>query len=177
MQRRAIRVWDPFVRIGHWALALTVLAAWLTREGWGRWHEWIGYVGLALVAARVAWGLWSSGTARFSAFVRSPAVTWRYARQVLAAREPRHVGHNPLGAWMIVALLAAVTLVGASGWLYTTDRFWGVEWVEQLHSLLADALLVLIVLHVAGVLLASFRHRENLVWSMFTGRKRGPDRN
>lgn len=169
-----IRVWDRFVRIAHWTLALSVLCAWLTREGGGAWHEWIGYVSLGVVAARIAWGMWGPGHARFASFVRSPAVTWRYARQVLAAHEPRHVGHNPLGGWMIVALLLMVALVGASGWLYTTDRFWGVAWVERLHSLLADALLVLIALHVAGVLLASFRHRENLVRSMFTGRKRAP---
>lgn len=168
-------MWDPFVRIGHWLLAVSILAAWLTREGWGRWHEWIGYFSLAVVAARIAWGLWGSRHARFAAFVRSPGLTWRYARQVLRAREPRHIGHNPLGAWMILALLLVVILVGASGWLYTTDRFWGVAWVERLHLLLADALLVLVALHVAGVLLASFRHCENLVWSMFTGRKRTQD--
>lgn len=77
---------------------------------------------------------------------------------------------------MIVALLFTVTLVGATGWLYTTDRFWGVTWVESLHAVLADALLALVGLHVAGVLYASFRHRENLVGSMVSGRKRGPKR-
>ena len=175
MPGSTIPVWDRFVRVAHWLLALSILFAWLTREGWGRWHEWIGYVSLAVVAARIAWGMWGPGNARFAAFVRRPAITWRYAREVLRAREPRHIGHNPLGAWMIVALLVTVILVGATGWLYTTDRFWGVAWVERLHSILADALLVLVGLHVAGVLFASLRHRENLVWSMFSGRKRAPE--
>ncbi len=171
-----IPVWDPFVRLAHWLLASSILAAWLTRAGWGRWHEWIGYVSVAVVAARIAWGIWGPGNARFAAFVRAPAITWRYTREVLRAREPRHIGHNPLGGWMIVALLFTVTLVGATGWLYTTDRFWGVTWVESLHAVLADALLALVGLHVAGVLYASFRHRENLVGSMVSGRKRGPKR-
>jgi cytochrome b len=70
------------------------------------------------------------------------------------------------------AQLLTVTLVGLSGWLYTTDRFWGVEWVEELHSTSADLLLVLAAAHVAGALYASFHHRENLVASMQHGCKR-----
>ena len=72
---------------------------------------------------------------------------------------------------MVVALLVMVTLVGASGWLYTTDRYWGVEWVETLHDALANVLFALVGLHVAGVLYASVRHRENLIGAMFHGRK------
>jgi cytochrome b len=168
-----VKVWDLFVRIAHWLLAFSVLAAWLTRHTPGAWHEWIGYGSLVLVALRVAWGIRGGGHARFSEFVRSPRETLRYAGAVFASREPRFLGHNPLGGWMIVALLVTVTLVGASGWLYTTDRFWGIEWVERLHSLLADVLLVLALLHVLGVLLSSWRHRENLVGAMIHGRKRG----
>ena len=94
---------------------------------------------------------------------------------MLARREPRYLGHNPLGGWMIVALLLMVGLVGASGWLYTTDRFWGVAWVEELHEQLSNLLLILVALHVAGVLYASYRHRENLIAAMIHGRKREHD--
>lgn len=66
----------------------------------------------------------------------------------------------------------AAMRVGVSGWLYTTDRFWGVEWVETLHSILANLLLILAAVHVLGALYASFRHRENLVAAMVHGRKR-----
>lgn len=167
-----VKVWDVLMRVGHWSLVLSVILAWLTRHGGGKWHEWIGYASLAIVAVRVVWGRIGSRHARFHDFVRSPTVTWQYARQMLSSREPRYLGHNPLGGWMIVALLLNVTLVGVSGWLYTTDRFWGVEWVEELHSTLADLLLVLAAVHVAGALYASFRHRENLVAAMLHGRKR-----
>lgn len=167
-----IKVWDPLVRVGHWVLVLSIALAWLTRAGGGAWHEWIGYASFAVIVVRVAWGWLGSSHARFADFVRSPTTTLRYSRQVLAGHEPRYVGHNPLGGWMIVVMLLDIALVGASGWLYTTDRFWGVEWVETLHSTLADSLLVLAAAHVAGVILSSWHHRENLFAAMLHGRKR-----
>ena len=168
---RTVRVWDPLVRVGHWLLALSVLLAWLTRHSPGRWHEWIGYTSLAIVAARLGWGWRGSHHARFVEFIRGPRATLAYARALLGGCEPRTLGHNPLGGWMILALLASVTLVGASGWLYTTDGLWGVEWVETLHRWLANVLWTLVGLHVAGVLYTSLRHRENLIAAMLHGRK------
>jgi len=167
-----VKVWDPLVRIGHWLLGLAIAIAWFTRAAPGQWHEWVGYASLAVVAVRLAWGWLGPPNARFAQFVHAPGTTLRYGRQVLAGDETRYLGHNPLGAWMIVALLATTALVGASGWLYTTDRFWGVEWVETLHARLTYLLLVLIAAHVAGVLYASWRHHENLVAGMVHGRKR-----
>jgi cytochrome b len=73
---------------------------------------------------------------------------------------------------MAVALLSMVVLVGFTGWLYTTDRFWGIAWVDALHSTLSDILFVFVGLHILGVVFTSFRHRENLVASMLHGRKR-----
>lgn len=169
-----MRVWDPLVRTGHWLLVASVALAWLTHEGGGRWHEWIGYVSLAVVGVRLAWGLAGPRHARFAQFVRGPSATLAYAKQVLTGREPRHIGHNPLGAWMIVALLLTVALAGASGWLYTTDDYWGVHWVEETHEFFAVALLWLAALHVGGAVFASLRHGENLVAAMWHGRKRVP---
>jgi cytochrome b len=167
-----VKVWDPLVRLGHWALVAGIAVAWLTREGARGLHEQIGYVVLAIVAVRLLWGFSGTQYARFAQFVRSPATTWAYARQVLADREPRHLGHNPLGGWMTVVLLAMIALVALSGWLYTTDAFWGVKWVADLHQALSDLLLIFIAVHVAGVLFTSYRQRENLVAAMLHGRKR-----
>jgi cytochrome b len=167
-----IRVWDPFVRAFHWTLIASVAVAWITHEGGAGVHEAAGYCALGLVAARIVWGIVGSEHARFSAFIRSPRATWDYARGLAVGRDERYVGHNPLGAWMIVALLADIIVCCSSGWLYTTDAYWGVEWVAELHEVSADLLLVLIALHVGGVLSSSWRHRENLVAAMIHGRKR-----
>jgi cytochrome b len=164
-------VWDPVVRIAHWTLAACVIAAWFTR---GAAHDWLGYGALGVVALRLVWGWIGPRHARFGQFVRAPAPTLAYARAVAQGRGPRYLGHNPLGAWMIVVLLAMVALAAASGWLASSDRFWGVEWLQETHHLLADALLGLATLHVAGVAYTSWRHRENLVRAMVTGRKAPP---
>ena len=94
---------------------------------------------------------------------------------MLAGNEPRYIGHNPLGGWMIVCLLVCITLTGFTGWLYTTNQYFGVEWVGEWHEALANVLLGLIALHVAGVVIASKRHHENLVAAMLHGRKRAED--
>jgi len=167
-----VKVWDPLVRIGHWALVASVALAWITKEGGGGWHERLGYAALVIVAVRIGWGCVGPHNARFAQFVRSPAATLIYGKRVLAGSEPRYIGHNPLGGWMIVLLLVSIILVGVSGWLYTTDAYWGVEWVGKLHAVLSNALLVLVALHVGGVALASYRHGENLVAAMLHGRKR-----
>ena len=171
-----IAVWDPLVRVGHWVLVACVAAAWFTRTGGHDWHERFGYGALAIVLLRVLWGFIGPRDARFSGFVRSPGSTLGYAKLVLAAREPRYVGHNPLGGWMIVVLLIILAAVGLSGWLSTTDTYWGVKWVADLHEALSDMLLGLIALHLAGVAVASYRHRENLVAAMVHGRKRPEER-
>jgi len=167
----AVKVWDALVRISHWTLVACVAAAWFTRQ---HLHEWVGYAALSIVALRIVWGFIGSRYARFRQFIRSPSCTLAYARAVATHREPRYLGHNPLGGWMIAALLATVALAGGTGWLATSDRYWGVEWVEELHEACADALLILVALHLAGVVVSSVRHRENLVHAMLTGRKPAP---
>ncbi len=165
--------WSLAVRVLHWALALAVLLALATHEV-VRIHDWIGYGALALAALRTVLGLVGPRSMRFAAFVRAPNVAWAYARAALQARERRHLNHNPLGGWMIVALLGLSLLAGASGALYVTDAFWGLEWLGELHEGSGELFYFLVPLHVGGVLLASWRHRENLAAAMVHGRKRAP---
>ena len=169
-----MKVWDAIVRLSHGSLLAGVGAAWITSERWTAWHEPVGRAVLAVVALRVVWGFVGSPYARFAQFVRSPAHTARYTARLLHRREPRYLGHNPLGGWMVMALLATVALAGCSGWLYTTDAFWGDARVENVHNALAILLLVLVGLHVTGAIVTSARHRENLVAAMVHGRKRPP---
>jgi len=169
-----VRVWDRAVRVLHWSLGASVALAGLSLVdalGMGAAHRIAGYAALVVVLLRVVWGFAGRGHARFAQFVRGPVVTLRYLRQLLARSEPRTLGHNPLGGWMIVALLLCVAALAFTGWLYTTDMFWGSEAVEDLHRALAWTLLALVFLHVAGVIFTSWRHRENLVRAMFDGEK------
>lgn len=176
MQKAAgqIRVWDLPVRGLHLAFIGGVIAAWFTRHSAGRWHEWIGYGVLGALALRLCWGWIGPAPARLGAFVRGPRATLNYAGLLLRGAAPRYLGHNPLGAWMIVWLLILLTLITLSGWLSTTDRYWGVAWVMNLHLWATWVLLASVPLHIAGAVHASRRHRENLIASMLHGKKRAP---
>lgn len=164
-------VWDPLVRVMHWSLVASITVAWVTEDGPGWLHDGAGYTVLIVVAIRLVWGFLGSDFARFRSFVQEPSVTLEYANSLARGTEPRHLGHNPLGGWMILALLACATAAGVTGWLYTTDMYWGVAWMEELHEAFANGLLALIALHVAGVVFTSYRQRENLAAAMIHGRK------
>ena len=169
-----VPVWDIAVRIFHWALVAAFLTAWISAEEWDSVHEIAGYVVAGLVAFRVVWGIVGSRHARFADFVRSPATVLRFLRDTMTFRAPRYLGHNPAGGAMVVALLVALAAITGSGIMMTTDAFWGVRWVREVHEIAVNFTPLLLVLHVLGVLLASIEHRENLVAAMFTGRKRAP---
>lgn len=175
MSRKSeLKVWDGPVRLLHWALALCVACAWWTGGSTDGWHEWLGYAAAAIVALRLAWGFGPSRYARFAHFVRGPRATWSYAQTVCRGTAPRHLGHNPLGAWMVLALLACVGLLSLTGWLYTTDWLWGYGWLYWTHFLLGWLLVGLVGLHLCGVAITGRQHRENLVRAMVTGRKPAP---
>jgi len=172
---KTVPVWDALVRMFHWSLVLAFFGSYALGDDGGWLHQALGYTVLGLVAFRLLWGVVGTRYARFSSFVPTPRKAINYIRDVVACREARHLGHNPAGALMIVALLAALIATGTTGWLLTTDTFWGSEALETVHELFANGTLFLIGLHVAGVLFSSLRHRENLVRAMFTGRKRAND--
>lgn len=166
-----VDVWPAWQRVLHWALAASVITALVVHEG-GPWHEAAGWLALGLAAVRTLLGFIGPPAARFSAFLRGPRETLAYAQQLRSGHAPRLLNHNPLGAVMVVVLLGMVLLAGASGWLYTTDRFWGEGWVILLHACCTWPLVGLAALHVGGVWHASRAHGENLVAAMWHGRKR-----
>src|SRR5665213_1286291 len=169
-----VRVWDPFVRIFHWGLAASFLVAFLTRHDAGALHYWAGGAAAVLVLLRLVWGILGARYARFAQFVRGPTTILSYLRDILTGREARYLGHNPAGGAMVIALMLVMLATAATGYLQTTDQFFGDETVQKLHDVLGNGLLLLVLAHLAGVALASLRHRENLVRAMITGRKRTP---
>jgi cytochrome b len=166
-----VRVWDPFIRMSHWALAAAFVVAYFSHGGYLAVHRWAGYAIAALVVLRVIWGFVGSTHARFADFVTGPRELLSYLRLLLRGREPRHIGHNPAGGAMIVVMLGLLAALCITGFVLDTPQFRDDRDFKQLHDLLTDATVVCIVLHLAGVAHASWRHRENLVGAMFTGRK------
>lgn len=167
-----VRVWDIVVRIFHWSLVITFAAVWLTSDDMVWLHKIVGYAVLALIGVRLIWGFIGSKHARFSDFVKSPATVIAFLKDMRDGREARYIGHNPAGGIMIVMLLFSLLVTGVTGWLSTTDAYWGIRWVEILHSLSADVCIVLVGAHILGVVYTGHRHHENLAKAMLTGLKR-----
>jgi cytochrome b len=211
-----IRVWDPVVRIGHWALVFAFFTAYFTEDDFLTQHVWAGYVVGAIICLRLLWGFVGTKHARFKDFVRSPATTLQYIGDLIAHRAKRFLGHNPAGGAMIIALLVSIAGTVSSGlMIYAIEEDAGplADWVadssvpsgipilissafadddsedegehvdeareefwEETHEIFANLALFLVGLHIAGVLFSSYAHKENLIKSMVTGRKRcGPE--
>ena len=210
VQTAETRVWDPFVRLAHWIIAVAFFVAYLTEDDVLSVHVWAGYVVGALVLLRIAWGLVGPRYARFSDFIYAPHKIVTYLTDLLRLRAPRYLGHSPAGGAIVVALLLCLALTVATGLVvYAEEEGAGplaslysqaavssqpsagaIESSEEgqegderegdgqesafkdVHELLANITLALVVLHVVGVVLASLAHHENLARAMVTGRKR-----
>ena len=135
-------------------------------------HEISVYTVLALVALRVMWGFAGTRHSRFKSSVRSPRVVLRFLGQIARGQTGRYLGLNPAGAAMAIVLLAMLAVSTVSGWMQITERFFGVDWVEVVHTVSSNAVVILVVVHVLGVVVMCALQRENLVRAMITGRKR-----
>ncbi|MFX0545920.1 cytochrome b/b6 domain-containing protein [Roseovarius sp. S1116L3] len=172
---RDILVWDPLVRLIHWTVVLMVLINAAIVEHDSQIHLWAGYTIIALVAVRMMWGLVGTRFARFSAFPPSPRRALRHVQGMRGGDRTVHLSHNPLGALMVYNIWATVLALGVTGYMMGTVRFFGIEWVEELHELAYGWLLASIAAHIAGVIFDTWRSGVPLVKAMFHGRKRIPD--
>lgn len=193
--------WDGVVRVSHWTLALVVIGNALMTEGGSGLHVWLGWIGAAVLALRLVWGVVGRADARFTAFPPNPMAALRHLGQ-LAKGQPRHyASHNPAGAMMVYAIWASLAVVIGTGLMMTKAAApWTVsareeillsgDWsqlpaegegegedgegegaVKDVHELFANLMLVLAVLHVAGVAVESRAMRRNLVAPMLLGSK------
>jgi len=122
-RRSEVSVWDPLVRIFHWGLVAAFLVAWATGDEIKRAHVMAGYCVIGLVVFRILWGFIGAQHARFVDFVRRPGAVTSYLRDTARLRAKRYLGHNPAGGAMIIALLVMLSIIGATGFMMTTDAF------------------------------------------------------
>jgi cytochrome b len=192
-----IRVWDIAVRAFHWSLVVLFTVTYISGETEGAVHEYAGYGIVGLLAFRLVWGVIGTRHARFADFVRGPATVRRYVGAILRGRPPHYLGHNPLGGWMVIALLLSLSLTCWSGLellaadgrgplaigvptavatAYADDDHErssdGDELWEEVHEVFSHLTLILVFLHIGGVVIGSVVERENLVRAMVTGYKR-----
>lgn len=174
--QETIYVWDRFVRLFHWSLVSCVLLDYFVIDDGEIVHQVLGYLATALVVARIIWGFIGTQYARFSDFFPTPGRIAHHIRSLIAGNVDRHDGHNPLGAMMILALISLVLAIGVTGFMQGLDAYWGEEWLQEFHNMLANILIILVAIHVAAALIMSHIERTNLVAAMFTGikiRRRG----
>tara|TARA_R110001592_G_scaffold357416_1_gene660579 strand:+ start:140768 stop:141298 length:531 start_codon:yes stop_codon:yes gene_type:complete len=165
----AIPVWDPLVRICHWLVATLFFANFWLLEAGETPHEWVGYSIASLVAMRLVWGFTGPANARIVHFWPTPARINQHLKNI---RAPVAIGHNPLGGAMILFLWFMLLLAALSGWLQTTDKYWGEEWVENVHNFSADIVMVAVAIHIAAVLIMPRINGTALVVPMVTGRRK-----
>jgi cytochrome b len=185
----SVRVWDLPTRLFHWALLAAVVGLVITGSLGGGlmvWHFRLGYTILALLLFRVVWGLFGGRWSRFGSFVRGPGTIIRYLRGESRADEHADVGHNPLGALSVLALLGVLLLQVACGLVADDEianvgplnRFvssewaaWATSWHKGPGKLL---LFVLVGLHVAAILFYRLAKRLDLIGPMLRGDKALP---
>lgn len=167
------RVWDVPTRVFHWTLVLSFCGAFLTSESerYRDIHVMLGYTMLGLIAFRLLWGFIGTRYARFSSFLFTPGEVLAYVSDLAKGKARHFVGHNPAGSVAIWLLLLLATGSGVSGVLLFQDI--GGEAMEELHEALSFGMLAVVAVHVAGVMVSSVMHRENLLRAMVTGTKDG----
>ena len=185
----SLRVWDLPTRLYHWLQAVLVASAlatgFLAPEWWMGVHVWLGYGVAGLVVFRLIWGVLGSEYSRFTSFIFAPRQIWEHVRGVIGGHPSHFIGHNPLGAVMVFAMISAIAGIGVSGFVALGGAenqgplagfvgFTVGDGAVQVHLILAIALMVMIALHVAGVLAQSWLGRESLISAMITGRKHLP---
>jgi cytochrome b len=184
-ERRSVAVWDLPTRLFHWALALLVCCNLFLISPRGgaatTIHFLSGYAIAGLLLFRLVWGFIGSPRSRFADFLLPWPAVRAYTKRLMRLNPPHSIGHNPLGGWMIAAMLTALLGMVATGLLAASRRASGplaplisstiAHQFGQTHQLISNLMIGLVVLHLAGVLTDWLLTRDNLIKSMITGRK------
>lgn len=171
-----VKVWDPLVRLFHWSLAFAFFANYFFTEEGESWHRWIGYYAMAWVLVRFAWGFVARGSASWADCAPTPARLKGHAQALLSGSPYHRLGHSPIGALVMIIMMLAMFALGVTGFMMEEiDYFWGEDWLQDLHELIANGLALLVGLHLCAAAIESIRLKENLPKSMVTGQRRVPD--
>ncbi|GLZ88463.1 cytochrome b561 [Metapseudomonas resinovorans] len=173
MSTETVRLWDPVIRIGHWSLVAAFIGDYFLNEAGDGWHRWLGYYAVAVVLVRLVWGFVGPASARWADFSPRPSQLVAHARTLLSGGHLHRMGHSPLGGLVMILMLLLMFGLGVTGFLMEeVDYFWGEDLPRDIHEFMADSLFWLACLHVLAALVESVRLRENLPWSMVTGRRK-----
>lgn len=178
-----VSAWDPLVRVFHWGLVLFFIVAFATEDDWLNLHSLAGYAVMFLIGFRLLWGIVGPRQARFVSFVKPPRAVLAHFRDMMALRATHYLGHNPVAAVMIIALLLSLSLACFTGLVVIAGEGqgplagslfanWDGEWMKESHEFFANFTLLLVIAHVSGVILSSMLEGENLARAMITGRKK-----
>lgn len=175
MQTSEIKVWDLFIRFFHWSVVmLFMLNFWLIEDD-GTWslHQILGYTLGILLILRIIWGFVGPHTARFTSFLPSPQRITKHLNDLKQRTVDPREGHNPMGGAMVILLLLMLVVITLSGWMQTWDRFWGEDWLEEVHEIAANLTMVLVGIHVAAVIIMTKVTGIPLLRTMLTGKRTG----
>lgn len=173
MPAESLRLWDPVVRVFHLSIAGVFVANYFFNEAGDDWHVWLGYYAAAWLLVRVVWGFIGPRSARWADFWPTPARLIGHVRSLMAKRPEHRLGHSPMGALVMIAMMLAMAILALSGWaMEEVDALWGADWPLLVHETCANVLLGLVGIHVAAALVESVMVRDNLPLSMLTGRRR-----
>jgi cytochrome b len=178
-----VKAWDPLIRVFHWSLVACFLVTYATEEDSMSLHTWAGYGVAVLIGFRLLWGLVGTRNARFLSFVKSPQRVKQHLCDMLSLRPAHYLGHNPVAAVMVIALLVSLALAAFTGMMLiagdgqgplagTMFGNFGGDALKGMHEFFANFTLLLVLLHIGGVIVSSLLEGENLARAMITGRKR-----
>ena len=179
-----VRVWDLPVRLGHWLIVVLFGFSWWSGENHEMdWHRWSGYSALALLLFRIYWGFAGERTARFASFLRGPGTVLAYGKTLARRPYVAGQGHNPMGGWSVMIMLAALTVQVTAG-LFSVDvdglesgpladyvSFETGRWAAHIHHLVFNIALAVVVVHIAAIAFYRFWLRTDLITPMITGKR------
>jgi cytochrome b len=168
------KLWDVPTRILHWLIALLVTSNlfFITGDDNSDVHQGTGLLAVCLVLLRFIWGFRGSEPSRFRSFPLGLGKLSDFIKSHLPRRPSQdYLGHNPLASWTYLLMWGIIICLGLSGWLLTTDAYWGDERLEGAHKALTKLLQGLILAHFFGLILDAIKHRRQTWLGMIDGKR------